>query len=233
MKKWIKYGVFALVAIGFIVWLYGFGGKDLFTLDNMVTFLNNIEGYGILVPIVYVIFYWLVCLFFIPATPITLLGGLIFGPVKGTMLISFASTTGATLSFLVAKTVGRDAIIKKFGDSTTFKKIDQGVKENGWRMLMITRLVPIFPFNLQNYLYGLTDISTGTYMLVSWLCMLPGTIAYAVLAGSIVSGDGNIGKMAIYLAIGAVLIVGLSFIPKILEKKGVVSDIISEESEEV
>lgn len=233
MKKWIKYGVFALVAIGFIVWLYGLGGKDLFTLDNMVTFLNNIEGYGILVPIVYVIFYWLVCLFFIPATPITLLGGLIFGPVKGTMLISFASTTGATLSFLVAKTVGRDAIIKKFGDSTTFKKIDQGVKENGWRMLMITRLVPIFPFNLQNYLYGLTDISTGTYMLVSWLCMLPGTIAYAVLAGSIVSGDGNIGKMAIYLAIGAVLIVGLSFIPKILEKKGVVSDIISEESEEV
>jgi uncharacterized membrane protein YdjX (TVP38/TMEM64 family) len=231
MKKWIKYGVFALVAIGFIVWLYGFGGKDLFTLDNMVTFLNDIEGYGILVPIVYVIFYWLVCLFFIPATPITLLGGLIFGPVKGTMLISFASTTGATLSFLVAKTVGRDAILNKFGDSTTFKKIDQGVKENGWRMLMITRLVPIFPFNLQNYLYGLTDISTGTYMLVSWLCMLPGTIAYAVLAGSIVSGDGNIGKMAIYLAIGAVLIVGLSFIPKILEKKGVVSDIISEESE--
>jgi uncharacterized membrane protein YdjX (TVP38/TMEM64 family) len=96
---------------------------------------------------------------------------------------------------------------------------------------MITRLVPLFPFNLQNYLYGLTDIPLGTYMLVSWLAMLPGTIAYATLAGAIVSGNGDVGRMVIYLAIGAILIVALSYIPKILEKRGMVADIVPEDKE--
>lgn len=224
MKKWLAYSLVAVAIASVLLWLYAFGGAQYFTLDGMVALIKQIEGYGILVPIVYVFMYWISCIFFLPGLPITLIGGLIFGPVKGTLLISFASTTGATLSFLVARTIGRGYIEKKFSNSATFKKIDQGVKDNGWRMLMITRLIPLFPFNVQNYIYGLTDIKLSTYMLVSWLCMLPGTIAYAVLAGSIVSGDGNFGKMFLYLGLGAVLIVGLSFIPKLLEKKGLVPE---------
>jgi uncharacterized membrane protein YdjX (TVP38/TMEM64 family) len=231
MKKWIKYGLIGIVIIGILIWLFAFGGSEFFTLDNLVDLLKSIEGYGILVPIVYVVLYWIVCLFFLPAVPITLIGGLIFGPVRGSMIVSFASTTGATLAFITGRTIGREAILKKFGQSSSFKKIDKGVKDNGWRMLMITRLVPLFPFNLQNYLYGLTDIPLGTYMLVSWLAMLPGTIAYATLAGAIVSGNGDVGRMVIYLAIGAILIVALSYIPKILEKRGMVADIVPEDKE--
>lgn len=159
-------------------------------------------------------------MFFLPGLPITLVGGLLFGPIYGSIVVSIASTTGATLAFLTGRTIGRDWVTKKFGDSKVFVKIDQGVKDNGWRMLMITRLIPLFPFNAQNYLYGLTDIRLGTYMLVSWLCMLPATIAYVSLAGgAIVEGGDDIGSMFLYLGIGAVLIVALSFVPKVLTKK--------------
>jgi uncharacterized membrane protein YdjX (TVP38/TMEM64 family) len=96
MKKWIKYGLIGIVIIGILIWLFAFGGSEFFTLDNLVDLLKSIEGYGILVPIVYVVLYWIVCLFFLPAVPITLIGGLIFGPVRGSMIVSFASTTGAT-----------------------------------------------------------------------------------------------------------------------------------------
>jgi uncharacterized membrane protein YdjX (TVP38/TMEM64 family) len=220
-----KKGIIKIVGIivvfaGALIWLFAFGGLEYFSIEALINILDDIRGYGILVPIVYILLYWVVCLFFLPGLPITIVGGLLFGPVKGSIFISIASTSGATLAMLVGRTVGREWILKKFGDSRVFKKIDEGLKENGWRMLMITRLVPLFPFNVQNYIYGLTDIKVGTYILVSWICMLPATIAYASIAGAIEKGEGNLGNMFLYLGIGAVLIVGLSFVPKLLAKKG-------------
>lgn len=226
MKKetWVKLTIIGVIAIAFVVWLYRYDGIQYFSLSGLKSLLNEIRAYGILVPIVYILAYWAVCLFFIPATPITLVGGLLFGPIRGSIIISFASTTGATLAFLTARTIGRDWIKNKFGHSAMFQKIDKGVRENGWRMLMITRLVPLFPFNVQNYVYGLTDIKLRTYILVSWICMLPATIAFASLAGALEKGEGDLGTMFMYLAIGAVLIVIMSLIPRFLKKKGYVED---------
>jgi uncharacterized membrane protein YdjX (TVP38/TMEM64 family) len=104
-------------------------------------------------------------------------------------------------------------------DNAQFRKIDDGVERQGWRMLMITRLVPIFPFNLQNYAYGLTKIRFPTYVLVSWICMLPGTAAYVQLGGALVSGKGNLGKTLLYLALAGVLIVLVSLIPNLIRKR--------------
>jgi uncharacterized membrane protein YdjX (TVP38/TMEM64 family) len=78
-------------------------------------------------------------------------------------------------------------------------------------MVMITRLVPVFPFNLQNYAYGLTDIPLKTYALVTLPCMLPATIAFNFAAGSVRTGD--FGKTLWYLGIAAVFFVALSCIP--------------------
>ena len=103
--------------------------------------------------------------------------------------------------------------------NATFKKIDNGVEQYGWRMVMITRLVPVFPFNLQNYAYGLTKVNFGTYVLVSWICMLPGTVAYVFLSGAIISGEGDPGQILVYLAIGGVVLVGLSFLPRLLRRR--------------
>jgi uncharacterized membrane protein YdjX (TVP38/TMEM64 family) len=107
------------------------------------------------------------------------------------------------------------------------KKIDEGVKKHGWRMLMITRLVPIFPFNVQNYVYGITNISLGTYVFVSWICMLPGTIAYVFAGGALVSGKGDIRKTIMYLAIAGVFFVLVSLIPGMIKKR--YKDVVQEQ----
>ncbi len=103
-----------------------------------------------------------------------------------------------------------------------FEKIDKGVEKNGWRMLMVTRMVPLFPFNLQNFVYGLTKIKLSTYIFVSWICMLPAAIAYNFMAGSVVSGEGDLGMTFLYLGIGAVFFVLVSFIPGYLSNKKIV-----------
>lgn len=206
--------VFIILLILFLVFdLYNYIG-----LDKINGIKEWILSFGIFGPIIYILLYWISCLFFLPGLPITIVGAIVFGPVLGTILISIGSTTGATLSFLFARYIGRDFIVKKLGSNPTYEKIDQGVKKQGARMLIITRLVPIFPFNLQNYLYGLTDINILTYMFFSWLCMLPGTIAYAFLAGAIVSGEGDTGKTFLYLGIGAIFLVGVSYLPKLFNK---------------
>ena len=84
---------------------------------------------------------------------------------------------------------------------------------------MFTRLMPYIPFNLQNYAYGLTKINFPTYVLVSAIFMLPGTIAYVQIGGALVSGEGNLFKTLIYLSLAAVLVLLVSLIPKFLRKR--------------
>jgi uncharacterized membrane protein YdjX (TVP38/TMEM64 family) len=103
--------------------------------------------------------------------------------------------------------------------NTQFQRIDEGVRRQGWRMLMLTRLVPIFPFNLQNYAYGLTKIKFVTFLIVSWICMLPGTAAYVQLGAAVNVGEGNIKKTLFYLAGAALCIVLVSLIPSIIRKR--------------
>jgi len=107
------------------------------------------------------------------------------------------------------------------------RKIDEGVEKHGWLMLMITRLIPVFPFNVQNYVYGLTKIDFLTYVFVSWICMLPGTVAYVLAGGALVSGKGDIKKTIMYLAIAAVFFVLISLIPGIIKRR--YKDVVTEE----
>jgi len=86
-------------------------------------------------------------------------------------------------------------------------------------MVAITRLVPIFPFSAQNYIYGLTDVDFKSYILVSWLCMLPATIAYVFLAGSIIAGEGNFTTTISYIGVAIALLILLSLVSKNILKK--------------
>jgi uncharacterized membrane protein YdjX (TVP38/TMEM64 family) len=99
-----------------------------------------------------------------------------------------------------------------------FQKIDDGVKRESWRMIMFTRLVPVFPFNIQNFAYGLTGVHFWTFVMVSGICMLPVIAAYVFAGGSLISGQGNAKKTLSYLAVGGVLFVLISFLPKLIRK---------------
>ena len=110
------------------------------------------------------------------ATILTLLGGAIFGLGWGLVLVSFASTIGATLAFLMSRTVLRDTIQNKFGDK--LKTFNEGVEREGALYLFTLRLVPIFPFFLINTVMGLTPMTVGKFYIVSQLGMLLGTAVY-------------------------------------------------------
>lgn len=110
------------------------------------------------------------------AVIITLAGGAIFGVIKGTILVSFASTIGATLAFLIARTLLQDSVQKKF--SSSLKSINKGIEKEGAFYLFGLRLVPVFPFFAVNLLMGLTKMPTWQYFLVSQIGMLPGTLVY-------------------------------------------------------
>jgi len=110
------------------------------------------------------------------AAIMTLAGGAVFGLTIGTITISFASTIGATLAFLVARYLLRDVVQRRYGERLT--TINQGIENDGALYLFTLRLIPIFPFFIINLLMGITPIRTWRYYLVSQLGMLPATIVY-------------------------------------------------------
>ena len=229
-NKWIKPLVILVVFGAVIGALIKFGAFEYFSKENIGKLNETVEGLGIWGPVVYVIVYIFAVIFFLPGSVITLVAG-VFGPVLGTILVSIASTVGSALAFLIARYAMRPMVETWAAKNSAFQKIDNGVEQNGWRMVMLTRLVPIFPFNLQNYAYGLTKINFWTYVLVSWICMLPGTVAFVFASGSIIGGKGDVKKTFMYLAIAGVFFVGLSFVPKLLNKKYDLAETADENAE--
>lgn len=212
-----------VIVIGIMAVIYSllryFGVTEYIALKNVYKIKEWVSGFGIIAPLVYIGFYIVATLFFLPGLPITVLSGVAFGPVWGVVYVWIGAVTGVSLAFLVARYVARDLVENWVSGNAQFQKIDEKVEQEGWRILMFTRLVPIFPFNLQNYAYGLTKIKFLTYMLVSAIFMLPGTIAYVQIGGALVSGEGNLSKTLIYLSIAGILFLLVSLIPKFLRKR--------------
>lgn len=165
-------------------------------------------------PVVFMFVYAIGTVFFLPGSVLTLAGGALFGPVWGTFYNLTAATIGAIISFIAARYLAHDWVEKKVGGR--MKQLKQGVESEGWRFVAFVRLVPLFPFNLLNYALGLTRIKFSHYSIATYICMLPGAIAYTYLgyAGreAIIGGGDMVQK--IMLAIALLAIVG--FLPSII-----------------
>ena len=211
-----------LIAVGVVAAVYlvlrDYGVTDDIRLENVPKIKTWVAGFGKIAPLVYIGLYLVSTVFFLPGSPVTVLAGFVFGPLWGIFYASVASIISISIAFLIARYVARDLVEGWVKNNAQFRKIDEQVEEQGWRILMFTRLVPIFPFNLQNYAYGLTSIRFSTYVLVSAIFMLPGTAAFVQLGGAFVSGEGNIWKTLLYLGIAGVLMLLLSLIPRLLQK---------------
>ena len=207
----------AIVTIVYFV-LKFYGVTDHIQLENVPKIKTWVASFGTIAPLVYIGLYLVSTVFFLPGTPVTVLAGFVFGPLWGVFYASIASIISVSAAFLIARYVARDLVESWVKDNAQFRKIDEQVEEQGWRIVMLTRLVPIFPFNLQNYAYGLTSIRFSTYVLVSAVFMLPGTAVFVQLGGAFVSGEGNIWKTLLYLGIAGVLLLLLSLLPKFLRK---------------
>lgn len=140
------------------------------------------------------------------ATILTLAGGAVFGVLWGTLIVSFASSIGATLAFLAARFLFRDTVKAKFG--TRLKEIDRGVSEDAGLYLFTLRLVPIFPFFMINLLMGITNMRTWTFYWVSQIGMLAGTVVYVNAGTQLAKIDSLTGILSPAL-LGSFVLLGL------------------------
>lgn len=214
---WWKLVLAVVVIAGGALIAWKMGVFELLTMENVDKLDAWFDGMGLWAPLIFVLVWIAASVFFLPGLPVTIVGALVFGPVWGTVYSSVGATIGATAAFLVGRYAARGMVEGLIQKNKALRKIDDGVEQQGWRMLMITRLVPVFPFNAQNYVYGLTKISLPTYVIVSFICMLPGCTAFNFMAGSIRTGE--FGKALIYLATGAIVFVILSLVPGWIKKK--------------
>ena len=201
----------ALVAVVVVARLTGLSGY--ISLDGLDWLRGWIDGFGVVAPLVFIAIYAVATVAFLPGTPLSLLAGLVFGPVFGTLWAVIGATIGATLAFLVGRYAARDLVEGWTANNERVRKLDEGVEGQGWRMLLITRLVPVFPFNLQNYAYGITKIGLGTYVLLTAVCIVPGAAVFTFAGGSLASAGRDPTRTFVYLGVAAVFFVAVSLIP--------------------
>ncbi len=170
-----------LVIAMLVVAFFMFDLHQYLTLDALKSRQHAIESYRSTHPALAVVFYGLIyiavtALSLPGAAILTLAGGAVFGLLWGTVIVSFASTIGATLAFLAARFLFRDTVKSRF--SSRIKAIDEGIERDGSFYLFTLRLVPLFPFFIINLVMGLTTLKVKTFYWVSQLGMLAGTIVY-------------------------------------------------------
>jgi len=146
-------------------------------------FIQLVDDWGPLGYLAYIGVYASLELFAVPAIPLTMTAGVIFGVGAGTAVVSVAATLAATGAFLIARYIARDRIAAWAEKNPKFAAIDRAIGKDGFRVVALLRLSPLLPLAASNYLYGLTSVDLGSYVLASWVGMLPGTLAY-VAAGT-------------------------------------------------
>jgi len=175
----------ALIAAAIVAFKY-FDGQEL--LKQAIDWVGQLGRWG---PIIFIAIYILAAVLFIPGSVLTLGAGAVFGVVWGSIYVSIASTLGATAAFLVGRYLARDAIARKIEGNQRFAAIDKAVAKEGWKIVGLTRLSPVFPFTLLNYAFGLTQVKLRDYVLASWIGMMPGTVMYVYIGSLAQAATGE------------------------------------------
>ena len=203
--------VLGLAIAGAAIWL-------AFNRDRLDPWLveSSIRDLGVWAPLAHVVLFALATVLFVPGAIFGLAGGVLFGPLWGTILNLAGATLGATAAFLMARYLASDWVRRKAGGR--LERLIAGVEAEGWRFVAFVRLVPLFPFNLLNYALGLTRIPLTHYILASLVCMAPGTLAYTWL--------GHAGRQALagdeaairYGPIALALLAAIVFLPRLIRR---------------
>jgi uncharacterized membrane protein YdjX (TVP38/TMEM64 family) len=181
--RWLVAGL--LVAVAIAAFLL-FDVRALFRQG-----LARVEALGPWGPILFVLIYVVAAVLFVPGSPLTLGAGAVFGLPWAAVYASIASTLAATAAFLVGRHLARDWVARKMAGNGSFDAIDRAVEREGWKIVLLTRLSPVFPFNLLNYAFGLTRVKLRHYVIASWIGMMPGTIMY-VYVGSVARAGADV-----------------------------------------
>ena len=187
--------------------------RDVLSLESIQSALRAL---GIWAPIAFILIYATATVLFFSGAILSLAGGALFGPVWGTAWNLAGATLGATAAFLLARSIAGEWAARRIGGR--LRRLIDGVTEEGWRFVALMRLVPLIPFNLLNYAFGLTGISLPVYVLTSAICMLPGAVAYTWLgyAGRSVAA-GDLGALR-YGLLGLGGLAMIAFLPRLFRR---------------
>jgi uncharacterized membrane protein YdjX (TVP38/TMEM64 family) len=194
---WRKATGVAVVSAAAAVLFTAFDVRAL--LREALAWMEHLGPWG---QVLFVLIYIAATVLLIPGSALGLGAGALFGVVRGSVLVSLGSTLGATCAFLLGRYLARGWVAKKLAGRAAFAAIDQAVAGEGWKIVLLTRLSPLFPFTLLNYAFGLTRVSLREYVLASWLGMMPGTVMYVYLGSlartGIAEQQRTLGEWALY-----------------------------------
>ena len=148
-------------------------------------FLNWVRDLGIWGLVALAVFWIPAAVLLVPGTLITLAGGALFRVPEATVAISLGSTAGACAAFLVGRTLARPWVMRQVANHARFQAIDRAIAAQGFKIVLLLRLSPVFPYNLLNYALALTRISFRDYFVASWIGMLPGTLMYVYIGSTV------------------------------------------------
>ncbi len=180
MKNWIKLFAFVFV-VALLIYL-----ARVYNLEEAIGGIKSwVESQGAIAPLVYIGAYVVATVFAVPASALTLMAAPIFGVYLGVLYVMIGANIGASLCFLISKYFARSTIRGILEKNEKFTKLEELTEKNGYIIVAITRLVPLFPFNLLNYGFGLTNIPFKIYFMWTALCIFPGIILYVSGVGAI------------------------------------------------
>ncbi|MBT3914774.1 MAG: TVP38/TMEM64 family protein [Rhodospirillaceae bacterium] len=208
----VKRVVLAVLIIAVALW--GLLNHQKFDVESLVAW---IAGYGMLAPLIFILARTIGAVFFVPGSLMGITAGVAFGPVWGAFYNLIASTIGAILAFLVARYVASDYVRQKLGGKGWISKSIEGVEAEGWRFVAFVRLVPLFPYNILNYALGLTRIKVSHFTAASFICMIPGDIAYVYIgyAGRETMAGNDAAIEIGLIALG--LLAAIVFLPRLVQ----------------
>ncbi len=165
-----------------------------------------VAGFGAAAPLVYGLAYVIAVVLLVPGSALTIGAGVAFGVALGTAVVAVAATAGAALAFLLGRHLLRRRVTRWLDGRPKLSAVDRAVEREGWKVVALTRLSPLFPFNVQNYFYGLTGVGFLPYVLASAAAMLPGTLLYVYIGAagaelvSAATGAADLGRTALQVA---------------------------------
>ena len=213
--KYIKLIIFIALVIIILILNHNYKLYDkINNLDNFKLLINeNIIKASVIYIIITAIGSSVLAL---PGVTFALFSGILFGPILGIILCSISATMSASISFIISRFFLKDSIKPLVEKNKYLNKIlfEDGNK-NAVILLMITRLVPLFPYNIQNFAYGITDISFILYTVYTFLFMLPGISLFTIASAGIISKDNR----ALYFLISGIIFIFVLIISIYLKKK--------------
>lgn len=208
----IKLFVFLLILLG-TFYVYHLQKSGVITTKRVFEIVGE---YKYLAPLIYLLIYSIGPSVFFPSLVLTIVSGMLWGPLWGTVFAISGATIGASIPFLLSRYIFHDYVKKVFGVHR-WQKLKVLVEKNGWKVVAFTRIVPIFPFPVLNYLFGITPVPFYQYVVTSFLFMLPACVAYVYFGSSIFE---LILKGNLYPLIIAIIIISFFMIlPLILKKR--------------